>query len=276
MTRSEDIQRSITEADDLEDLREPEIPLAEVLRSLFSHPLQILTRWNWKAAVVGAILRASFYFTVYKASKESWSATMAAVAVEFGFRFFTSGVSGSIVQSFRRATPAWLATLVVTISLPILSHSVEYFTHYVQETYFRSVLEASQNNARQYAFAISVLFSVFSAMFNLFAMRHGVLLVGAGKETKSLWDDFRKIPALVFEFLIYLPKLILRYINDNRIVYAVGVFLAFGLVVGGILGVFRGRWAWAWTTAIGAWAILLIWTLMVAAGMKFLQYRQKN
>lgn len=275
MTTLDEIHRSVTEADDLEDIGEPEIPLAEVLRSLFSHPLQIITRWNWKAAVLGAILRASFYFTVYKASKENWSATLTAVAVEFAFRFFTSGISGAIVQSFRRATPEWLATLIVTISLPIFSHSVEYATHYMQETYFRNVFAASENNARQYAFALSVLFSAFSAMFNLFAMRHGVLLVGAGNETKTLWGDFRKIPALVFEFVTYLPILILRYISESRIVYAFGVFLAFGLSIGGILGVFRGKWAWAWTTALGSWAILFVWTLIVAVGMRILRANDK-
>ena len=275
MTTPDEIHRSVTEADDLEDIGEPEIPLAEVLRSLFSHPLQIITRWNWKAAVLGAILRASFYFTVYKASKENWSATLTAVAVEFAFRFFTSGISGAIVQSFRRATPEWLATLIVTISLPIFSHSVEYATHYMQETYFRNVFAASENNARQYAFALSVLFSAFSAMFNLFAMRHGVLLVGAGNETKTLWGDFRKIPALVFEFVTYLPILILRYISESRIVSAFGVFLAFGLSIGGILGVFRGKWAWAWTTALGSWAILFVWTLIVAVGMRILRTDDK-
>lgn len=276
MTRSEEIHRSITEADDLEELREPEIPLAEVLRSLFTHPLQIITRWNWKAACIGAILRASFYFTVYKASKENWAATMTAVGVEFAFRFFTSGVSGALVQSFRRAAPAWLATLVVTISLPVFSHSVEYATHYIQEMYFQSVFEASQNNARQYAFAISVLFSVFSALFNLFAMRHGVLLVGAGKETKSLWSDFRKLPALALEFMAYLPLMLMRLITEGKIIYAFAAFLAFGLTVGGILGTFRGRWVWAWTTALGAWAILLVWTLIVAAGVKVLNSSPKK
>ncbi len=71
MTRSEDIHKSITEAGDLEDIHDREIPVAEVLRSLFTHPLQIITRWNWKAAFIGATLRASFYFTVYQAAKEN-------------------------------------------------------------------------------------------------------------------------------------------------------------------------------------------------------------
>ena len=85
---------------------------------------------------------------------------------------------------------AWLALLVVTISLPIFSHTVEFITHYAQERYFSNVFPPSQNNARIYAFTLSVLFSALSAMFNLFAMRHGVLLVGAGKEKGQLWRWF--------------------------------------------------------------------------------------
>jgi len=276
MTRSEDIHRSITEADDLEEIREEEIPLPAVLRSLIDHPAQIITRWNWKSALLGALLRASFYFTVYQASRESLLVTMTAVLVELSFRFFTSGVSGALVQSFRRAKPAWLAILTVTVSLPIFSHSVEFITHYGQERYFSNVFPSSENNARTYAFAISVLFSVFSAMFNLFAMRHGVLLVGAGRETKSLWSDLRKMPLLVVEFVTFLPILILRYINQGKIIFALGIFSAFGLVVGSILGGFRGKWSWAWTTALGAWVTLLLWTLIVAAGLRLLRMRVKN
>ena len=130
---SEDIHLSIADADDLEEIRDEEISVLDVFRSLVQHPAQIITRWNWKAALLGALLRASFYFTVYKASRESWLVTFTAMMVEFSFRFFTSGISGALVQSFRRATPAWLATAIITISLPIFSHSIEFMTHYAQE-----------------------------------------------------------------------------------------------------------------------------------------------
>ncbi len=276
MTTLDEIHRSVTEAEDIEQIHEHEIPLGEVLRSLASHPLQIITRWNWKAALIGACLRASFYFTVYQAAKENMRAALTAAAVELGFRFFTSGVSGSLVQSFRHATPAWLATFVVTVTLPIFSHSVEYLTHYVQEIYFRGVLPASQNNGRQYAFAFSVLFSALSAMFNLFAMRQGVLLVGAGKETRSLWSDFKKLPALILEFATYLPFVIIGLVNSQKFARAVGVLTAFGSIIGTLLGVFRGKWSWAWVSALGAFAGLLVWTVIVAIGMKLLNIRNND
>lgn len=275
MTNVNEIHRSIAEADDLEEVEENEISVGDVFRSLGQHPLQIVTRWNWKSALLGAVLRASFYFTVYKASKESWLVTFTAVLLELSFRFFTSGISGSLVQSFRRATPAWLATLIVTISLPLFSHTVEYITHYSQEHFFSDVFAASENNARQKAFAISVLFSVLSALFNLFVMRHGVLLVGAGEETKSFWSDMKHIPFLIAEFVTYLPIQILSFMNKGKVVPAIGIFSAFGLSVGALLGTFRGEWVWAWKPALGAWAILLVWTMIVAVILRFLQQDTK-
>ncbi len=265
MINSDAIHRSITEADDLEEIKDEQISVGDVFRSLTQHPAQIIMRWNWKSALIGALLRASFYFTVYKASKENWLVTLTAVLVEFGFRFLTSGISGSLVQSFRRATPTWLATLIVSISLPIFSHSVEFATHYAQENLFGSIFAASENNARQKAFAVSVLISILSALFNLYVMRHGVLLVGAGGETKSLWSDLKRIPLLIIEFLVILPNAILRSISQGRLLTALGIFSAFGLSVGALLGVFRGKWSWAWTTAVGAWAVLFLFTLIVVA-----------
>ncbi len=134
MTRAEDIHHTINDADDLEEVWQKEIPVADVFRNLMRRPGQLVTRWNWKSAFLGAVVRASFYFTVYKASRESWLVTITAVLVELSFRFFTTGVAGAIVQSFRHATPPWLATVIISISLPTVAHLIEFFTHYIQET----------------------------------------------------------------------------------------------------------------------------------------------
>lgn len=276
MTNSEHIHRSIAEAEDLEAVRDEQISVGDVFRSLLAHPWQIIARWNWKAALLGALLRASFYVTVYKASKENWRAALVAALVEFTFRFLTSGASGALVQSFRRATPIWLATLIVTISLPTISHSIEYFTHYAQERYFSELVPPSTNNSRQIAFAVSVLFSVMSAMFNIFIMRHGVLLVGAGSETKSLWSDIKRFPLLIVEFVAFLPIEIINHLKTGNYLQAFGIFFGFGLTVGTILGVFRGRWAWAWTTALGAWAIFFVFILLVAVVRQIINRREKN
>jgi hypothetical protein len=258
MTISEEIHHSIADADDVEEVWEPEIAVGDVFRNLLGHPAQIITRWNWKAALIGAVLRASFYFTVYQASRESLLVTLTAVTVELAFRFITTGIAGAVVQSFRRATPVWLANVIVSISLPAFSHAIEFATHYAQERYFFDIFAASENSVvRLRAFAISVLFSVLSALFNLFAMKHGVLLVGAGEETLSFWGDMKRMPRMVGEFTAFLPVLIAKFIENGKILNAIGTLLSFGVVIGLILGTVRGKWQWMWTTAVASWGILL-------------------
>ncbi|MGI8469689.1 MAG: hypothetical protein ACR2N3_14690 [Pyrinomonadaceae bacterium] len=276
MITSNQIHRSFIEADDLEEIPDEGIPIGEVFRNLVRHPGQIITRWNWKAALLGALLRASFYVTIYQVSKETWIVTLTAVIVEIGFRFLTTGISGSIVQSFRRATPAWLATLIITITLPVISHTIEFVSHYAQENYFGSIFAASVNNSRQRAFIFSVLLSVISAMFNLFIMQHGVLLVGAGSETKSLGNDLKRIPKLVIEFIAFLPKMILNFISESKYLSAVGIFLSFGLTLGTLMGVMRGKWLWAWGFAVGSWIALLFTTFIVAVTLPAIRRRRES
>jgi hypothetical protein len=273
MTNSDDIHQAIIdEALDLEAIEKDEkISVGDVVRNLAKHPLQILFRWNWKAALLGAIFRASFYFGVYNATKEGWMVTLTAVLVEFGFRLFTAGISGSIVQSFRRATPQWLATAVVTISLPIFSHTIEFFTHFAQERFFSDVFPAAENNSRQKAFAVSVLLSILSAMFTLFILRKGVLLVGAGKETKSLWSDIKSFPMLIIEFMAFLPTVILDFIKSRDFLYAIGIFVAFGVAVGSVMGIFRGKLSWGIVAASISWGVLLFGTII----MRLIRYFSK-
>jgi hypothetical protein len=270
MTNSNDIHHAVIDkALDLEALKDEEITVSDVLRNLARHPLQIIFRWNWKAALLGAVFRASFYFGVYNATKEGWLTTLTAVLVEFSFRLFTAGISGSIVQSFRRATPQWLATAVVTVSLPIFSHTIEFFTHFAQERFFSDVFPAAENNSRQKAFAVSVLLSILSAMFTLFILRKGVLLVGAGKETKSLWSDIKSFPLLILEFMAFLPTVILDFIRSGKFLNAIGVFAAFGIAVGSVLGIFRGKLSWGIVATLISWGVLLFGTILMKLFLYF-------
>ena len=258
----EDIHHSIADADDIEEVWDENISVADVFRSVLHHPAQLVTRWNWKSVLLAVMVRGGFYFTIYKLSRESWLVTMTAVLVEFLFRFLTAGVFGALVQSFRKARPIWAANVIVSILLPACSHTVEFVTHYAQEKYFYDVFAASENSGRQRTFAISVLFSVISVLFNLYAMRNGVLLVGAGAATGSFGSDLKRLPRLVADFTISLPVLMSKFIERGRFHYALGALLAFGTIVGGILGTFRGKWEWAWRSALGAWALLFAVTIL--------------
>jgi hypothetical protein len=254
---SDEIHHSIADADDMEEVWDERIYVSDVLQNLLHHPAQLITRWNWKAASLGAVVRASFYYTVYQASRESWIVTLTAVFVELIFRFLTTGIAGAVVQSFRKATPLWQANLIMSFMLPAFSHGVEFLTHYAQERYFFDLMAASQDGvARKRAFAISVLFSVISVLFNLFAMRHGVLLVGAGEETQSFKNDIKKLPRMIGEFTAFLPVQIARFIEQGMVINALLYFGTFGVIVGAILGTFRTKWDWGWKTAVGAWVLL--------------------
>lgn len=267
-TSINEIHHSVANAENLESVHDQPISVADVFLSLVRHPAQILTRWNWKSAFLGALLRASFYFGVYKAAREQGLVILTAVLVEVSFRFITSGISGALVQSFRKARPAWLATMIITVSLPAFSHTIEFLTHYAQEVYFSHIFPAAQNSARQQAFAVSVLVSVLSAMFNIFMMRNGVMLVGAGEESKSFINDLRNLPYLVSEFTLFLPKKIIIFLKEFKFHYAIGSFLLFGFSVGTILGFGRGKWSWAYNTTLGSWAILLGAIVVVFTGQQ--------
>jgi hypothetical protein len=99
-------------------------------------------------------------------------------------------------------------------------------------------------------------------MFNIFIMRQGVLLVGAGSETRSLWADLKSIPLLIVQFVGYLPSQIIKFIANGQFVYAIGIFVSFGLSVGVLMGTFRGKMSWAYATGIGAWVILFAVTFL--------------
>ena len=272
----DEIHQSIADADDIEEVHDLSITVRDVFASVLRHPLQLITRWNWKAVLLAVLVRASIYLVTYSIRHEAWIVILTAMVFEAISRFLTTGVAGALVQSFRKAQPLWLANLIVSVLLPAFSHTVEYITHYTQETYFSDMFAASQNNGRQNTFPISVLFSVVSVLFNLYAMRNGALLVGAGEETQTLRKDFAQIPSLIFNFTGALPNMICRYIERGKFLNAVAAIAAFGLVVGTILGTTRGKLNWGYNSAIGAWSILTAATIMCLIVRKVLGINGRN
>jgi hypothetical protein len=182
----------------------PPAPVADeetvgrVLIGLARHPIdRIARRWNWKSAVLSSASRASLFFTANLAA--GLDAAFAAMLTEFVFRGLTAGFYGGITQSFRRATPHWLASITVMVLLPISTHTTEFFVHWFRGT---EKLAAS--------LTVSVVFTVISTLFNLFAMRRGVLIVGEGRGT--LLADLRQIPRLIVLFVASLVCLSRRSI----------------------------------------------------------------
>ena len=168
-----------------------------MLLLLLRHPGEYLVRrWNWKSALTSALIRATIFFSVN--IRSGWRAGLSAMLTELVFRGLTSGFYGSLTQAFRRAEPAWAAAVTAMILLPIFSHMLEFLVHWLRGT---TNLKTS--------IVASVAFTVISTLFNLFAMRRGVLVVGepteAGKPP-SLGQDFSRMPRVILDFLLVLPR----------------------------------------------------------------------
>jgi len=85
------------------------------------------------------------------------------------------------------------------VLLPLLSHSIEFLVHYLHGT---PKLGPS--------IVASVSFTALATLFNLFAMRRGVLVVGSAgrrdsEDTASLAGDMRQIPGTILAFILAGP-----------------------------------------------------------------------
>jgi hypothetical protein len=143
-------------------------------------------RWNYKSAVLSSLCRALIFFATNLSA--GGEAALAAMTAEFCLRFSTAGFYGALTQAFRGVHPPRHGTLAAIVLLPFVAHSLELLVHWWRAT---PELLASVG--------VSVAFTMLSTWFNLFAMRRGVLVVGAGG--RSLWEDLRAMPRLVAAFV---------------------------------------------------------------------------
>lgn len=179
-----------------EDKQAPRQSIKTVFLHLLRHPIDTLVlRWNWKAAVLSAMLRAPIFFFTYLFKKDGLKLAIGAAVAQSIFRFIFGGVNGAIIQSFSKVEPPWHAILTVPLVLATLSHLIEFG---VQTLYDNQTGVDGKNKA----LAISILVSAISAVFNLFAMRRGALLV-KDESQQSIWRDLRRMPWLAFEFLSF-------------------------------------------------------------------------
>jgi len=168
----------------------------DVFKYIVRHPIEMLVlRWNWKAAVLSALLRAPIFFITYVFKKDGLKLAIGAAIAQSIFRFIFGGVNGAIIQSFSKVEPAWHAVLTVPLVLAAFSHLIEYV---VQTMYDNQ----TGVNGKGKAIAVSVIISAISAIFNLFAMRRGALLVKDESE-QSIWRDLKRMPWLALEFISF-------------------------------------------------------------------------
>lgn len=188
MTESEQI--------DANAIAEGRTSVFEVLVYILKHPIETLVvRWNWKAAVLSSLLRAPIFFFTYLFKKDGLKLAIGAAVAQSAFRFIFGGMNGAIIQSFSKVEPPWHAVLTVPIALAAFSHLVEFGVQTVYDN-------QTGVNGKGKAIAISVFVSAISAVFNLFAMRRGALLV-RDESQQSIWRDLSRMPWLAFEFISF-------------------------------------------------------------------------
>jgi hypothetical protein len=168
----------------------------DVIQDFRANPGQLLRQWNWKSAAFSSTFRAAIFFGANLTA--GWRAATAAMMTEFVYRAVTAGFYGATTQAFRRAEPVWAAGLVVMILLPVASHSVELTVHLLRGT--PRILTS---------LIASVAFTAISTLFNLYAMRRGVLVVGSG--SSSVGADMRRLPSLIAGFTAAGPRALLRF-----------------------------------------------------------------
>jgi hypothetical protein len=170
--------------------------LGQALVNLATHPADLLIRrWNWKSAVTSAAIRGAIFFAITLPAGRG-AATGAAI-VEMLFRTATSGVFGALTQALRLAEPPWAAALVTMTLLPALGQLLDFAVHWARQT------PRLHHNT-----IAGIVFTIISALFNLYAQRHGVLIVGENNE-RTLAQDMRAIPGTIAGFVL-LPFRALR------------------------------------------------------------------
>ena len=161
--------------------------VAGVLRELARHPRHyIVTQWNWKSAVLSAILRGAIFFTTNLTF--GIEAAARALLVDAVFRVPLVGVYAAVTQAFKAAEPAWAASIAV-VALAAFAHLVELCVHWFAGT-----------PGVQASVLASIAFSGVSSLFSLFAMRRGVLVVG-GKDAAPFGRDLLRLPGIALDFL---------------------------------------------------------------------------
>lgn len=242
---------------DHEQEREDDTTIAGVSRYLFSNPIEsVIYRWNWKAGLMSGVLRSPIFLAAYLGNKEALKYAFGAMFAQFVFRTVSGGINGALIQAYSRVEPPWHAVLTVPIILAIFSHVIEFIVQYSYD-HFVGTTSSSK------ALTVSVLISALSAVFNIFAMRRGILLV-KDKKQQSLWKDIKTIPLISAQFIFFVPWKIWELIQRRRYVVSVICTLITSGGLGVVAGLLRGKISWGITTSIIVLVLILISVPVIA------------
>jgi hypothetical protein len=141
-----------------------------------------LTHWNWKVAMLTAVLRG--LACVWALRHVELHVRQHFGVVEAGFVLLTCGSFSALQQQSLKITSEALAWFSCVIAVPLTSLSCDAALHFW--------LDGRQT--RQLGVA-GLIFTVVSATFHWHMIRNGALLVG--EESHPLTTDLKRIPKLV-------------------------------------------------------------------------------
>jgi len=108
---------------DSTNLMRPAGTVGEALLCLLRHPVEtLLRRWNWKSAVLSAGMRGALFFFANLGA--GLGAALGAMGIESAFYITVAGFYGAVTETFRRARPHWLATVVLMVLMPAVNHTL--------------------------------------------------------------------------------------------------------------------------------------------------------
>ena len=147
-------------------LATPEESLQSALHDLLEDPIgSVLLAWNWKAAMVSALLRAgTFFLSDLHAGRHQ---AVRAGVVEACFAIVAAGLLAAITQRLRSARPVWATAMFVWLGLPLLLVPLQALVHRLAgTTYVRTGL------------VFSFCFAALASGFTWSLQRRGFFLAG--------------------------------------------------------------------------------------------------
>jgi len=258
----------------------PAIPQPQTIKeawiALVRDPKLFITCWNYKGAILSSAFRAPIFLITYLAARESLKLALAAAAVQFLFRFLFAGLTGYLIQSFRRVEPAWKAIVSILMIVPLVSHLFEYL---VQAAFVHYTGTADYTDQ---AILRSISFSIFSSLFALFIMRRNVMIVGES-ESRSFFSDVLRLPYLVWEFMAFIPDEIASMVRRGAYITAGVSVLAWGAFSELVCWAVANRIYWTYgggkeIPVFKYWAadgIVLMILAVILSGLTY-SYRQKR
>jgi hypothetical protein len=141
-----------------------------------------LTHWNWKVAMLTAVLRG--LACVWALRHVELHARQHFGMVEAAFVLLTCGSFSALLQQSLKIAPEAMAWVACVLVVPLTSLGCDAAIHFW--------LDGRQT--RQLGLP-ALVFTVVSATFHWHMIRNGALLVG--EESHSLATDLKRIPRLV-------------------------------------------------------------------------------